>query len=223
MFASLAESGAGAVERDGAGQIATVDHADMRGLVTDLTSLRRGAGLSLVAGVVEAGWVRTRTSPTDADVARPRVLHTGLAPPRSNTRTELPSCNRASTRRRRRGGAMRHPRHLDADDVPHEAGQLARHGHGGLLRVLARREQVAVATAQAPLGAPGNGPGLVGRAGRLALQVRRAPRREPIAPGRLHQGAPRRAVAGAGDRAAAAPRTRTVLARHQPQKRHQLA
>jgi hypothetical protein len=28
-------------------QIATVDHAEMRGLVTDLTSLRRGAGLSL--------------------------------------------------------------------------------------------------------------------------------------------------------------------------------
>ena len=37
MFAGRAGSGAGAVGRDGAGQIATVDHADMRGLVTDPT------------------------------------------------------------------------------------------------------------------------------------------------------------------------------------------
>jgi len=34
------------------GQFATVDHADMRGLVTDLTSLRRGAGHALRAGVI---------------------------------------------------------------------------------------------------------------------------------------------------------------------------
>ncbi len=36
-----------------AGQFATVDHADMRGLVTDLTSLRRGAGLSLGTGFID--------------------------------------------------------------------------------------------------------------------------------------------------------------------------
>jgi hypothetical protein len=30
-----------------------VDHADMRGLVTDWTSLHRGAGLSLVAGIID--------------------------------------------------------------------------------------------------------------------------------------------------------------------------
>ena len=191
MFAGRAGSGAGAVGRDGAGQIATVDHADMRGLVTDPTSLRRGAGLSLVAGVVAPEGPRCEPS-ADAVVARPRVLHTGPAPPRSNTRNELPSFNRASTRRRRLRAGLRHPRHLDADDVPHEAGQLARHGHGRLLRVLAGREQVAVATAQAPLGAPGDGPGLCGRAGRLAFQMRRATCREPVAPGRLHQRARRR-------------------------------
>ena len=42
-----------ALGQDTARQIATVDHADMRGLVTDLTSLRRGAGLSLVAGIID--------------------------------------------------------------------------------------------------------------------------------------------------------------------------
>jgi hypothetical protein len=35
------------------GQFAMVDHADMRGLVTDWTSLHRGAGLSLVAGIID--------------------------------------------------------------------------------------------------------------------------------------------------------------------------
>ena len=34
-------------------QIATVDHAEMRGLVTDRTSLRRGACLSLQAGIID--------------------------------------------------------------------------------------------------------------------------------------------------------------------------
>ena len=34
-------------------QTATVDQSDMRGLVTDLTSLRRGADLSLVAGFID--------------------------------------------------------------------------------------------------------------------------------------------------------------------------
>ena len=33
-------------------QTTTVDHADIRGLVTDLPSLRRGACLSLVAGIM---------------------------------------------------------------------------------------------------------------------------------------------------------------------------
>jgi hypothetical protein len=42
-----------ALVQDTARQIATVDHADMRGLVTDLTSLRRGAGLSLIAGIID--------------------------------------------------------------------------------------------------------------------------------------------------------------------------
>ncbi len=36
-------------------QLATVDHADMRGLVTDPTSLRRGAGLCLVSGFIDQG------------------------------------------------------------------------------------------------------------------------------------------------------------------------
>ena len=43
----------GVLAQDRVGQIATVDHADMRGLVTDWTSLRRGAGLSLVAGIID--------------------------------------------------------------------------------------------------------------------------------------------------------------------------
>jgi len=35
------------------GQFAMVDYADMRGLVTDWTSLHRGAGLSLVSGIID--------------------------------------------------------------------------------------------------------------------------------------------------------------------------
>jgi hypothetical protein len=43
-------------------QFATVDHADMRGLVTDWTSLRRGAGLSLVAGIIEREYANMELS-----------------------------------------------------------------------------------------------------------------------------------------------------------------
>ena len=39
--------------QDTARQFAMVDHADMRGLVTDWTSLHRGAGLSLIAGFID--------------------------------------------------------------------------------------------------------------------------------------------------------------------------
>ncbi|MEJ2692292.1 MAG: hypothetical protein P8166_04340, partial [Candidatus Thiodiazotropha sp.] len=39
--------------QDAAKQFAMVDHADIRGLVTDGTSLHRGAGLSLVAGFID--------------------------------------------------------------------------------------------------------------------------------------------------------------------------
>ncbi len=42
-----------ALGQDTARQFAMVDHADMRGLVTDWTSLHRGAGLSLVAGFID--------------------------------------------------------------------------------------------------------------------------------------------------------------------------
>jgi len=63
-------------------QIATVDHADMRGLVTDLTSLRRGACLFLGAGIIrrERPW---GLSLANAGLARPRVLHTGWPCPDS--------------------------------------------------------------------------------------------------------------------------------------------
>ena len=68
------------LSQDTARQIATVDHADMRGLVTDWTSLRRGAGLCLVAGIINRthplGW-----RPANAGLARARVLHTGPAMP----------------------------------------------------------------------------------------------------------------------------------------------
>jgi len=41
-------------------QTATVVHADMRGLVTDWTSLCRGAGLSLVAGIINQHVIKYR-------------------------------------------------------------------------------------------------------------------------------------------------------------------
>ena len=41
-----------ALAQDTARQTATVDHADMRGLVTYLTSLHRGTGLSLLSGII---------------------------------------------------------------------------------------------------------------------------------------------------------------------------
>ena len=62
--------------QDKAGLIATVDHADMRGLVTDWTSLRRGAGLSLVAGIADR-YARLGIAPSAPVIARTRVLHTG--------------------------------------------------------------------------------------------------------------------------------------------------
>lgn len=44
------------------GDLATVDHSDMRGLVTDLTSLRRGAALLYSRGSVllEEGYFEAR-------------------------------------------------------------------------------------------------------------------------------------------------------------------
>ena len=63
-------------------QIATVDHAEMRGLVTDLTSLRRGAGLSLRSGI-GARDARWGILPNAAGIAMTRVLHTGRVCPES--------------------------------------------------------------------------------------------------------------------------------------------
>ena len=62
-------------------QFATVDHADMRGLVTDWTSLRRGAGLSLVAGFIDRECPFGVIPLVDAGIARTRVLHTGPTMP----------------------------------------------------------------------------------------------------------------------------------------------
>ena len=62
--------------QDKAGLIATVDHADMRGLGTYRTSLHRGAGLSLVAGIADR-YAHCGIVPTAPVIARTRVLHTG--------------------------------------------------------------------------------------------------------------------------------------------------
>jgi hypothetical protein len=62
-------------------QIAMVDHADIRGLVTDWTSLHRGAGLSLVAGFIDREYPLGIIPLADAGLARTRVLHTGLTIP----------------------------------------------------------------------------------------------------------------------------------------------
>jgi len=51
----------------------------MRGLVTDLTSLRRGADLSLKTGFTGSAVVQERFA--DADIAGSRILHTGPAMP----------------------------------------------------------------------------------------------------------------------------------------------
>jgi hypothetical protein len=67
--------------QDTAKQIAMVDHADIRGLVTDRTSLHRGAGLSLVAGFIDREYPWGIIPLADAGLARTRVLHTGLAIP----------------------------------------------------------------------------------------------------------------------------------------------
>lgn len=55
------------------GDIATVDHSDMRGLVTDLTSLRRGAALLYGRGSAIPNRRR--------HIGGPGVLHTGLPYP----------------------------------------------------------------------------------------------------------------------------------------------
>lgn len=63
--------------QDTAWQTATVDHADMRGLVTDWTSLHRGAGLSLKAGIINQERPLGIILWVDAGLAGTRVLHTG--------------------------------------------------------------------------------------------------------------------------------------------------
>ena len=70
-----------ALGQDTARQITTVDHADMRGLVTDWTSLRRGAGLSLVAGFIDRECPSGIIPLADAGIAQTRVLHTGPTMP----------------------------------------------------------------------------------------------------------------------------------------------
>ena len=67
--------------QDTARQIAMVDHADIRGLVTDWTSLHRGAGLSLVAGFIDRECLSRIIPLADAGIARTRVLHTGPTMP----------------------------------------------------------------------------------------------------------------------------------------------
>ena len=67
--------------QDTAKQFAMVDHADMRGLVTDWTSLHRGAGLSLIAGFIDREYPLGIIPLADAGIARTRVLHTGPAMP----------------------------------------------------------------------------------------------------------------------------------------------
>jgi len=67
--------------QDTVGQFAMVDHADMRGLVTDWTSLHRGAGLSLVAGFIDREYPWGIIPLADAGIARTRVLHTGPTMP----------------------------------------------------------------------------------------------------------------------------------------------
>lgn len=67
--------------QDTAKQFAMVDHADMRGLVTDWTSLHRGAGLSLIAGFIDRECPLGIIPLADAGIARTRVLHTGSAMP----------------------------------------------------------------------------------------------------------------------------------------------
>ena len=58
-----------------------VDHADMRGLVTDRSSLHRGASLSLVAGLIDRDCPYGIIRLADAGIARTRVLHTGPTMP----------------------------------------------------------------------------------------------------------------------------------------------
>ena len=65
------------MSQDTAGQTATVVHADMRGLVTDWTSLRRGAGLSLFAGFIDRECPFGIIPLANAGLAVTRVLHTG--------------------------------------------------------------------------------------------------------------------------------------------------
>jgi len=55
--------------QDTDGQFATVDYADMPGLVTDWTSLRRGADLSLVAGFIDRECPFGINPSTDAGIA----------------------------------------------------------------------------------------------------------------------------------------------------------
>ena len=73
--------GSGALGQDTVKQTATVDQSEMRGLVTDRTSLRRGAGLSLKTGFIDRERPCGIVPPVDAGIARTRILHTGPTMP----------------------------------------------------------------------------------------------------------------------------------------------
>ena len=149
-----------ALSQDKAGLIATVDHSDMRGLVTDRTSLRRGAGLSLTAGIVGrnarlgivpstgAGSSSNEGSPQRPDPALTRSVVASLF---------IDVCPAMDAPWDRRLAPCRFdPVHLPPGDVPDEARQLAGDGHIRLLGILAGLEQSPVTAAQAPLCPPGD-------------------------------------------------------------------
>src|SRR6266705_6655643 len=100
-------------------------------------------------------------------------------------------------------------------DGPDEAGKLARHRGDDDGRLLAASGQGAIARGEATLRLPGDIANGSWR-GRDLRQLRPAdPRRMAVAPGALHQDAPRPAVAGLGDAGALDPITGGALARHQ--------
>src|SRR5881628_3441926 len=176
--------------------IATVDPADIRGLVTTL--------LTFVGRL-----------PRSRHEGRPKPPHNaaeGCAKPRPRLLpdpAELSVCSSDSDR------------HLSRDR-PEEREDLARDGRDNDIRVLPACDHAAVPLAQPHLRLPRD---FLNRLRALfdpLLQVSRHLRRIAIGPGRFHQRPTRVTVAGLGDRAETARLARRVLARDPANERGEL-
>src|SRR6266478_4359930 len=122
-----------------------------------------------------------------------------------------------------RGACLSGSERNEARDGPGEGSHLAGNGHHDLVDVFAAGGQLPIPSAQADLRLPADRLDLGRQRLQPELQMPAHFRRIPIGPRPFHERAPGVAVAGLGDAALMAPRSRRVLRGGQPKIAHELA